>query len=545
MWNLLLASPAALLVGLTANANATEAVKPAVEVEASKELSVNDFITESNRQELNGTSVSSLDQVTSVSQLSDVQPTDWAFQALQSLVERYGCIAGYPDGTFRGNRALTRYEFAAGLNACLDQILAQVGGPGLDPGDLETIKKLQEDFSAQLASLRGRVDSLESRIDTVEAQQFSTTTKLVGEVAFTLTDAWGIGDDEDARFIEGGGDLDDNQTTFSDRVRLDFVSSFTGEDALHTRLDAGNTGGVSGLETDGFAHGYNNGNDVGIGWLAYYFPIGDNVQVYVSPWGALWQDFAPTISPMLEGYTGANHTLSSFAESSPIYKIGTNSSGVGANFSFGDFVASAGYFAQNAGNGAPGQGLFNGQDSLLAQLAYLGDSFQAALTYNRTYMTGSGIFNSGIGGVGTAGANTAAPSESDTFGLGFSFMPTDTIGVNLFGGYTSADDLAGASDIEMWFYGLGVGFQDFGGEGNLLGLFAGAQPYIGSTDGSTVFRGGNGNHDDVPLHVEAFYRYALNDYINITPGLIWQAAPGGNDENEDALVGVIRTTFNF
>jgi len=49
----------------------------------------------------------SMDQVTSVSQLSDVRPTDWAFQALQSLVERYGCIAGYPDGTYRGNRALT------------------------------------------------------------------------------------------------------------------------------------------------------------------------------------------------------------------------------------------------------------------------------------------------------------------------------------------------------------------------------------------------------------------------------------------------------
>jgi len=59
----------------------------------------------------------SIEQVTSVSQLSDVQPTDWAFQSLQSLVERYGCIAGYPDGTYRGNRSLTRYEFAAGLNA--------------------------------------------------------------------------------------------------------------------------------------------------------------------------------------------------------------------------------------------------------------------------------------------------------------------------------------------------------------------------------------------------------------------------------------------
>ncbi len=66
-------------------------------------------------------------QVTSVSQLSDVQPTDWAFLALQSLVERYGCIAGYPDGTYRGNRALTRYEFAAGMNACLDRVNELIG----------------------------------------------------------------------------------------------------------------------------------------------------------------------------------------------------------------------------------------------------------------------------------------------------------------------------------------------------------------------------------------------------------------------------------
>ncbi|BAZ85209.1 hypothetical protein NIES806_14090 [Dolichospermum compactum NIES-806] len=46
-----------------------------------------------------------LAQVTSVSQLSDVQPTDWAFSALQSLVERYGCVAGYPNG-YKGNLPL-------------------------------------------------------------------------------------------------------------------------------------------------------------------------------------------------------------------------------------------------------------------------------------------------------------------------------------------------------------------------------------------------------------------------------------------------------
>ncbi|MCP5990518.1 iron uptake porin, partial [Klebsiella pneumoniae] len=62
-------------------------------------------------------------QITSVNELSDVKPTDWAYQALQSLVERYGCIVGYPDRTFRGARPLSRYEFAAGLNACLDKVI--------------------------------------------------------------------------------------------------------------------------------------------------------------------------------------------------------------------------------------------------------------------------------------------------------------------------------------------------------------------------------------------------------------------------------------
>lgn len=63
--------------------------------------------------DLNSPSLSPINpmaQVTSVSQLKDVQPNDWSFQALQSLVERYGCIARYPDSSYRGNRALTRYK---------------------------------------------------------------------------------------------------------------------------------------------------------------------------------------------------------------------------------------------------------------------------------------------------------------------------------------------------------------------------------------------------------------------------------------------------
>jgi BMFP domain-containing protein YqiC len=124
-----------------------------------------------------------MSQVTSVSQLSDVRPTDWAFQALQSLVERYGCIVGYPDGTYRGNRALTRYEFAAGVNACLDKITELIGSTGnlVTRDDLAILQRLQEEFAAELATLRGRVDGLEARTAELEANQFSTTTKLAGE----------------------------------------------------------------------------------------------------------------------------------------------------------------------------------------------------------------------------------------------------------------------------------------------------------------------------------------------------------------------------
>jgi hypothetical protein len=126
----------------------------------------------------------SMQQVTSVSQLSDVKPTDWAFQALQSLVERYGCIVGYPNQTFRGDRALTRYEFAAGLNACIDRVNELIVAATDDLAkqqDLATVQKLQESFATELASLKGRVEPLENRTATLERQQFSTTTKLSGE----------------------------------------------------------------------------------------------------------------------------------------------------------------------------------------------------------------------------------------------------------------------------------------------------------------------------------------------------------------------------
>ncbi|GAB4198722.1 MAG: hypothetical protein Fur006_48750 [Coleofasciculaceae cyanobacterium] len=128
-----------------------------------------------------------MEQVTSVSQLSDVQPTDWAYEALRSLVERYGCIAGYPDGTFRGNRAMTRYEFAAGLNACMNQIerlIAANTANFITKEDLATLQRLVDEFRIELGALQGRVDTLEARTTQLETQQFSTT---FWEISLVLT----------------------------------------------------------------------------------------------------------------------------------------------------------------------------------------------------------------------------------------------------------------------------------------------------------------------------------------------------------------------
>ena len=137
---------------------------------------------------------SSLEQVTSITQFSDVYPTDWAYQALSNLIERYGCVAGYPNGTYRGNRAMTRFEAAALLNACLDRVTEVT----------DELKRLIKEFEEELAILKGRVDGLEARVGELEATQFSTTTKLKGKTTFVIGGTSAGGDSTDANLQQEG-----------------------------------------------------------------------------------------------------------------------------------------------------------------------------------------------------------------------------------------------------------------------------------------------------------------------------------------------------
>jgi len=113
--------------------------------------------------------------------------------------------------------------------------------------------------------------------------------------------------------------------------------------------------------------------------------------------------------------------------------------------------------------------------------------------------------------------------------------------VNAFGSYIEADKVGDGLDAgDIWTYGIGLAFADFGKKGNLLGLMAGVEPYLGNSQqlGRT---GGNSE----PIHLEAFYRYQLTDNISITPGVIYVINPGQVNNSSDIFIGTLRTTFTF
>jgi len=488
-----------------------------------------------NQYTQRGQAADGMAQITSVSQLSDVQPTDWAFQALQSLVERYGCVTGYPDGTYRGNQNLSRYEFAAGLNACLDRVNELIAAGTADfvsTEDLASLQRLQEEFAAELATLRGRTDALETRTAELEANQFSTTTKLFGEVVFAVSDA----------FLEG----EDNQTVFQDRVRLNFVTTFPGDVQLNTRLDASNAGAFDLLGTEEGTFTFQTdtgGNDIVIGWIGLYVPVGDKFQAYISPAFPLWQDFAPTVSPYLEGFTGATAALSSFAESNPIYKIGLGEAGAGFNYEFTDsLLFSAGYFTGNASSPSAGDGLFNGGYTALAQLAYTtpDEKLQAAATYAHSYADiTDGDFDPFFL-TGTSSANNPLADDdytSHSVGLSAAYHFSKTFAINAFGLYQKADSVTTDDGADLWSWAVALNFPDLGKEGNLGAILVGAEPWVTTSDVD--------GEDDMPLHVEVLYRYQINDSISVTPGFVVLTAPDGNSDNDIGVIGTVRTTFVF
>ncbi|MGB2925609.1 MAG: iron uptake porin [Limnothrix sp.] len=494
----------------------------------------------------------SLSQVNSVFQLRDVAPSDWAFDALRNLVEKYNCIVGYPDGTFRGNRPLSRYEFAAGLNACMQQIerLIVSGGSDLDAADITRLRSLVQEFEVELATLGARVDDIEGRVEFLEDNQFSTTTKLGGEVIFALANAFG---DDLADEDPTTTDNLDSQVTLSNRVRLNFDTSFRedGKDRLRTRLEAGSFDGIlqsdiTGTDMTRLGHDADGSNDITIADLYYRFPLGQKVRAYVGTVGLDIDDIFEINNPYFE--SSGDGALSRFSRRNPTTLRGSEGAGVGFNYKLSDkFTFSALYLADggDAADPAVKNGVFDGSHSAGAQLAFaptenIGISFSYLNMYQNNIAGDNNINLSGS----TSSSFAKRPFEnnptsSNNFGIEATWKAASRLNFAGWVGYTDANNALNNDSAEIWNWAVNAALLDVGGSGNVLGLLFGQPPKVTSNDVS-------GREDpDTSYLAEVQYRYKLNNNITITPGVYAVFNPDHNDDNDTIWVGAVRTTFKF
>jgi hypothetical protein len=424
--------------------------------------------------------------------------------------------------------------------------------------------------------LRGRIDALDVRTATLQTQQFSTTTKLAGEVIFSRSQA--LGGDNITGFGRVPTSLENFRNgVFQDRVRLNFLTSFTGRDLLLTRLEAGNA--VPGLASGGATGGPNSAyllfsnegrlaydnsnvaesnNSVRIGLLSYSFPICDWAAVTIFGAGGSHFYYADTVNPYLDDQDGGSGAISRFGQHNPIYRIGGDGAGVGINLRLSDaFRIDFGYLANTANLTGVDSGLFNGNYSALAQLVIKPfNRFKLGLTYVHAYDDASEFRYGGLGtATGTFLGNLlpgsqgvaplfppSTPIASNSYGVEASFAITRGFVIGGWAGLTKAR-LIGFGDADIWNYAGILAFPDLLRRGSLGAIIVGSEPTLkgiraGGSQRSVIDR-------DDALHIEALYKFQLIPNLSFTPAIIWLPSLNQSSNNDDVFIGVFRTTYTF
>ena len=500
-------------------------------------------------------------QVTSMTQFSDVRPSDWAFQALSNLVERYGCVAGYPNGTFLGGRAISRYEAAALLNACLDRITEVT----------DDLKRLMKEFERELAVLKGRVDGLEARVGELEATQFSTTTKLKGLATFVLGANSFTGSAVDVSANQGNRvsayspvfDLP-NATTFNYDLQLTLDTSFTGKDLLRTNLRAGNFGdsvfggephalGLSELEIafqEDCGDGVDCGDVVAIDKLYYQFPVGSGFTATIGPrvgqedMLALWPNVYPS-DTILNVMT---------VNGAPAAYNKNRGAGAGLWWEGNGFSVSANYVATQGDKGSPADGgLANGHSGATGtvQIGYAGRQWGLAGIWSLVqpdteFVPGTTSFTHGAIDHNPSARTNAYALSGYWQPLNSGWMPSISLGWGINQTvYTmplaKGQQLDGSLQTsQSWMVGLQ--WTDVLAKGNDFG-FAVAQPVF-----ATALYGGDTPNDGNYIW-EWWYKIQLTDAITVTPALIYLSRPLGQTtppgESFSQFGGLIKTSFHF
>jgi hypothetical protein len=482
----------------------------------------------------------SLEQVTSITQFSDVQPTDWAYQALSNLIERYGCVTGYPNGTYRGSRAMTRLEAAALLNACLERITEVT----------DELKRLMNEFEKELAVLKGRVDGLEAKVAELEATQFSTTTNLTGHATFVLGASTFGGS---ASNLVNANQSRFGATTFNYNLQLNFHTSFTGKDLLRATLRSGNFdgdsnsfggAGPSGLSVLQVAFQEEGGaNLIGIDRLFYQFPIGDFIVTFG---GRVEQDDMLAIWPSVYPQDAILDVLT-LGGAPGAYNVNL---GVGAGvwWQKSGFAISANYVAANGSSGNPNEGGIatdgaGGTGTL--QIGYTAEQWAIAAIYSYI-QNANNLFvyatDFTIESFQNAGYTSA-------FGLSAYWQPAESglipsisagWGINSTNYNSTVNNQGLVSTSQSW--SVGLQWDDAFMQGNALGMAVGQAPFATSLKGGETPNDGN-------YVWEWWYKVQVTDNIAVTPALFYLSRPLGGDTPDgksfNQLGGLIKTSYRF
>lgn len=459
-----------------------------------------------------------MEQVRSVNELSDVQPSDWAYQALKSLVEKYGVIAGYADGTFRGNRALSRYEFAATLNnvmVWMEQYLAQADFNQARE-DFATLRRLQETYRRILGDQRDRITNLEAQAGKLEQQQFSTTTTLNGQLVLGLTDG------------------SNANATLPTRVRMDLNTSFTGKDLLRTQLEAGNNAGDSisnrvntrgpnllgtnGILADGGGLDYVEvPNTVQVSKLYYSFQPLANVSLTV---GARLNprdfiDYNRFANDSLKNFNSSFFMSNPLIVQSQVDRPGGAGAAVSWKLGESPWIVRALYVATNSGDPTDNQGLFGGNNQGSVEVEYTFRNLITRLQYT------SATVNQTTINAGGMNLEWALNRQFSVFGR---------VGVGHYSGFNSV--LRENLSLTPVTWAVGGTFREIIIPGSVAGLAIG-QPFIEGDIGNAT-----------QTNVELYYSFDLNDRISFSPALLVVANP--NNRNTGTIFEwVVRLVYAF
>jgi Carbohydrate-selective porin, OprB family len=544
---------------------------------------------------VNAETEASTEQLEQAKEATEIAPGSWSYQTLQALASKYNC-GNIPTGT----KILSREEFATSLNGCIQSmeqlvarrtrkviikkrrvvvptrpIVAPVAPEVVSPPeptivappepqieqeeavsqqDLDRLKGLIYSFSAELQSVDTRLQAVDASVTKLKAQSFSTTTKLNGEVIIGFS---GFNTGRAAGITPNGT----TGNIFTDRVRLNFDSSFTGKDRLRTRLQSRNipqfNTGVTGTNMTRLGVDGDEANGTSVSQLNYSFPLSDQTKFGVDVVGSRFYDYLYTHNPVLT--SSASGSISRFGRFNPVYRLANEGASLTINHKFSDELDFAvGYAVPNinaAASTAPNSGLFSGSNAIISQLNIRpSKDLSLGLIYGRAY-SANGVINAGTGSIAANTPFGASPTTANHYSFQTSYKLSPGFILSGWAGFTEATRETGvAGNASTSNYAVSLAFPDFGSKGNNLAFIVGIPPKLNSRTGTglgaanalpvstTATTQGN---PDTSYHLEALYRIKLSDNLSVTPGILLITNPEHNRTLPTEYVGTIRGTFTF